>query len=125
MAQSPREVAISYFRAEEGRDIDRILRHYAEDAVFIPATGPVQGREAIRPFYVDSATRFPGLEVGIPRVLVDGERVAAEWDAWFTDPGGERFNLVGVNMFVIRDGQIVESRAYYDTAGFYGGHVES
>jgi ketosteroid isomerase-like protein len=63
--RGPREISESYWAAECRRDIDAVLAHYHDDAVYEDGGGRYEGRAAIRSFYEASARAFPGLDVTI------------------------------------------------------------
>ena len=61
-----------------GRDLDRVLAHYAEDAVFQSPTvllgdpdgdGTLRGRDAIRHLYERALARFPKLRFELEDVI--------------------------------------------------------
>jgi ketosteroid isomerase-like protein len=72
----PREVIEAYWQAEERRDLDGVLDHYAEDAeLVVPEMGRLVGHSEIRKFYEESIENFPELRVDIVRGIVNGPRV--------------------------------------------------
>jgi steroid delta-isomerase-like uncharacterized protein len=94
---------------------------------------PLSGRDAIRQDLADFQRAFPDAKIAIVTKLVDGERVAAEWEMAGTHtgplatPDGEiaptnrRFELRGCDFARANSaGQIVEERRYYDVAGLLG-----
>jgi len=61
-----------------GHDLDRIMRHYAADAVFVSPSvlalvpgsdGTLRGREAIRALYGEALARFPALRFELEDVI--------------------------------------------------------
>jgi ketosteroid isomerase-like protein len=118
MPASPREVAESYWRAEEARDVEAVLAHFHEDAVFHPVTGPLEGHDEIRTFYDGMGDTFPGLEVTITREISSGHEAALEWEAVLTDHEGNRFPIRGVNIVRVREGKFEHVRAYFDPTQF-------
>jgi ketosteroid isomerase-like protein len=118
MAATPREVAESYWRAEESRDVEAVLAHFHHDAVFHPVTGPLEGHDEIRMFYEGMGDTFPGLEVTIIHEISSGNEAALEWEAVLTDHAGNRFPIHGVNIVRVRDGKFEHVRAYFDPTQF-------
>lgn len=118
MPASPREVAESYWRAEESRSVDAVLSHFHDDAVFHPVTGPLRGHQEIRTFYDGMGDTFPGLEVAITHEISSGNEAALEWEAVLTDHEGRRFQIRGVNIVRIRDGKFEHVTAYFDPTQF-------
>ena len=125
-----RTLAVSYWAAEERRDIDAVMAHYHQDATYQDGAGRCQGATEIREFYVGSVTAYPVLRVAILReyahmdadTAVDrdaaaGARPAAgafEFEAVLTDPQGRDWVIRGVNIFHVRDGRFTSVRSYED-----------
>ncbi len=100
-------------------DLDRIMRHFAADAVFEAPRGPhrwgqrVEGREAVREAF---AARF----AGIPNVrytdddhFVSGDRGASEWTLRGTTVDGQRIEVRGCDLWTFRDGKVVTKDSYW------------
>ena len=103
----------------DGHDLDGIMAHFADDAVFESPRGPEPwgrrfvGQEEIR-------TAFAGRFSGIPDVryqeddhFVDGDRGASEWTLSGTSTDGERLEIRGCDLWTIRDGKIVKKDSYW------------
>jgi len=115
---SPRAVAESYWSAEESRDVDAVIAHFHEDAVFRPASGPLVGHAEIRTFYEGMGETFPGLTVTIVHEIGSGDEAALEWEAVLTDHEGTRYPIRGVNIVRVREGKFEYVTAYYDSTQF-------
>lgn len=107
------QIARAYWEAEASRNVDRILSFFTPDADWGSATSRRKGREAIREFYADSASQFPGMTIGVGRVYGDDREAAIEWHAVFTDGGGRAHPLSGVNLFR-REGDLIASLTHYE-----------
>jgi ketosteroid isomerase-like protein len=118
MSATPREVAESYWRAEESRSVEAVLAHFHEDAVFHPVGGPLEGHGEIRTFYDGMGDTFPGLEVTITHEISSGDEAALEWEAVLIDREGTRFPIRGVNIVRVRDGKFEHVTAYFDPTQF-------
>jgi ketosteroid isomerase-like protein len=105
--------------AFDGHDLDGIMAHFADDAVFESPRGPdpwgrrFVGRQEVR-------TAFAGRFSGIPDVryrqddhFVDGDRGASEWTLSGTTTDGERLEIRGCDLWTIRDGRIVKKDSYW------------
>jgi ketosteroid isomerase-like protein len=86
---SPSDVIRAYWRAEEARDVDRVLEFFAPGAEFVDRLGRVVGAEELRAFYVASADAFPGAAVEEERILVDGSFAVAQYVAHLTAADGD------------------------------------
>ena len=119
------EIARAYWKAEESRDLDRIVAFFAADAEWNGPGVHLRGRDEIRSFYATSAAAFPQLEVEIGRVM-GGEREAAiEWSAIFGDPAGNRRDLAGVNLMRTDGEQILSLTTYHDPSTLVAPRVTS
>jgi ketosteroid isomerase-like protein len=109
------EVAAAFDR----HDLEGILAHFADHAVFESPRGPdpwgqrFVGIEQIR-------TAFAGRFEGIPDVryrddthFVDGERGASEWTLSGTTREGSRIEVRGCDLWTFRDGKIVRKDSYW------------
>jgi putative intracellular protease/amidase/ketosteroid isomerase-like protein len=112
-----RRITESYFAAENRRDLDAILGHFAEDVRFLTPDGQVlTGQEALRPFYATNIARLPTLHVRLVDDLGEGDRAALEWRAEGGTPDGQAVHMHGTNLVSIRDGRFGEFRAYWCTS---------
>lgn len=112
--RTPDEVLRSYFAAEMTRDVDAIMAHFSEEAVFTSPVDVRRGHDEIRPFYVDAGERFPSLHVTIRTGFDNGVEAVAEWEAVLEGPDRPKLVLNGVNVAKVVDGKIVDCRSYYD-----------
>jgi ketosteroid isomerase-like protein len=105
--------------AFDAHDLDGIMAHFADDAVFESPRGPdpwgrrFVGRDEVR-------RAFAGRFAGIPDVryrdddhFVDGDRGASEWTLTGTTTDGERLEIRGCDLWTIRDGRIVKKDSYW------------
>ena len=118
-----RDQALEMLRAVtdafDRHDLDSILLHFADDAVFDAPRGPEPwgqrfvGKEKIR-------RAFEGRFSGIPDVrfqddvhFVDGDRGASEWTLSGTSIDGQRIEVRGCDLWTIRDGRIVKKDSFW------------
>ena len=100
-------------------DLDRIMRHFADDAVFEGPRGSdpwgqrFVGHDAVRAAF---AARF----FGIPDVryteddhFVAGARGASEWTLSGTTTDGQRIEVRGCDLWTFRDGEVVKKDSYW------------
>ena len=110
-----REIAAGF----DTHDLDRIMRHFGDDAVFEAPRGPEPwgqrfvGRDAVRAAF---AARF----AGIPDVrytddvhFVAGDRGASEWTLSGTTTDGQRIEVRGCDLWTFRDGKVARKDSYW------------
>ncbi|MDQ3127382.1 MAG: nuclear transport factor 2 family protein [Chloroflexota bacterium] len=105
--------------AFDRHDLDEILRHFADDAVFEGPHGPDRWGQRFVGKY-DVRVAFAGRFSGIPDIrytddthFVDGDRGASEWTLSGTSTAGQRIEVRGCDLWTFRDGQIVKKDAYW------------
>jgi len=109
----------SYWQAEEARDVDAILSHFALDAAFVNRFGEAtEGHDALRAFFEASARAFPGARVEEQRIVAAGAFAAAQYVAHLqAADGGERHVRVAV-VAEIHDGRFRRLESYFDGSAF-------
>ena len=113
--QMLRSIAAAFDR----HDLDGILVHFDEDAVFDSPRGPdawgqrFEGKAAVR-------AAFEGRFGGIPDVrytdddhFVDGDRGASEWTLSGTTTDGQRIEVRGCDLWTLRDGKVVKKDSFW------------
>ena len=87
------------------RDVDGILDDYTSDAVLFVPTGPLRGRDAMRPLFQNLIAEFakPGSSFSLQHRWVDGDHAYIVWTAETADNTYE----FATDTFVVRDGKIV------------------
>jgi steroid delta-isomerase-like uncharacterized protein len=102
-------------------DLDAIMGHFSDDAVFDSPRGP----EPIGTRYVGAATVRAGLAkrfAGIPDVHYgddvhfvseDGRRGVSEWTLSGTTTDGDRLEVRGCDLWTFEDGRIVRKDSFW------------
>lgn len=105
------------FDAFNRHDIDGVMRHFADDAVFYTVGGEevfgtkIEGRDAI-------ARAFEGVWKAMPDAhwdhrghFVHGDRAVSEWTFSGTDGNGMRTEAEGADLFTLRGGKLAVKQA--------------
>lgn len=110
------DLQVSAWQAECQHDLDALLEHFHEQAVFHPAGGAPQiGHAAIRAMTEEFYRSYPELEIDIVREWGDGEASAAfEFRARLRGVDRERSTLDGICLVEIDDGRFTSVRYYED-----------
>lgn len=105
--------------AFDAHDLDRIMRHFADDAVFEGPRGPdpwgtrFTGHEEIRRAFAARFAGIPDVRYREDDHFVDGDRGASEWTLSGTTDRGERIEVRGCDLWTLRDGKVVKKDSYW------------
>jgi ketosteroid isomerase-like protein len=100
-------------------DLDRILRHFADDAVFESPRGPdpwgqrFVGKAAVRNAFAGRFSGIPDVRYEEDDHFVAGDRGASEWTLRGTTIDGQRLEIRGCDLWTFRDGQIVKKDSFW------------
>jgi ketosteroid isomerase-like protein len=100
-------------------DLDAIMAHFADDAVFESPRGAApwgtrfEGKEAIREGFAMRFSGIPDVRYTDDRHFVDGDRGASEWTLSGTTTAGVRIEVRGCDLWTFRDGQILVKDSYW------------
>jgi ketosteroid isomerase-like protein len=100
-------------------DLDRILRHFADDAVFEGPRGAdawgkrVLGAAAIREAFAARFSAIPDVRYQDDDHFVAADRGASEWTLSGTTVDGERIEVRGCDLWTFRDGLVVKKDSYW------------
>ena len=103
----------------DAHDLDGIMSHFADDAVFESPRGPEPwgqryvGREAIRDAFAGRFSGIPDVRYQHDDHFVDGDRGASEWTLSGTTTAGQTIEIRGCDLWTIRDGKIVEKDSFW------------
>ena len=109
----------SIAKAFDDHDLETILTHFADDAVFESPRGPEPwgsrfvGRDAIRQAFEARFAGIPDVRYQDDRHFVDGDRGASEWTLSGTTTGGERIEVRGCDLWTLRDGKVVKKDSFW------------
>jgi ketosteroid isomerase-like protein len=105
--------------AFDEHDIDGILAHFADDAVFEAPRGPdpwgqrVEGSDAIRGAFAARFSGIPDARYTQDSHFVDGDRGASEWTLSGTTTAGQSIEVRGCDLWTLRDGKVVKKDSFW------------
>lgn len=105
--------------AFDEHDLDGIMAHFADDAVFEGPRGAEPwgtrfvGREAIREAFAARFAGIPDIRYQHDEHFVDGDRGASEWTLSGTTVEGQSIEVRGCDLWTIRDGKIVKKDSFW------------
>ena len=106
-------------QAFDAHDLDGIMVHFADDAVFEGPRGTdpwgtrFVGRQEIREGFAARFAGIPDIRYQQDEHLVDGDRGASEWTLSGTTTEGLRIEVRGCDLWTFRDGMIVKKDSYW------------
>ena len=105
--------------AFDTHDLDGIMAHFAEDAVFDGPRGSERwgtrfaGREAIRQAFAARFAGIPDVRYREDSHFVDGDRGASEWTLSGTTTDGERIEVRGCDLWTFRGGRVAKKDSFW------------
>ena len=105
--------------AFDAHDLDGIMAHIADDAVFEGPRGTepwgtrVVGHAAVREAFAARFAGIPDIRYQGDAHFVDGDRGASEWTLSGTTTDGERIEVRGCDLWTFRDGQVVKKDSFW------------
>jgi ketosteroid isomerase-like protein len=105
--------------AFDEHDLDGIMVHFADDAVFEGPRGTEPwgtrfvGREAIREGFAARFAGIPDIRYQQDEHFVDGDRGASEWTLSGTTSEGQRIEVRGCDLWTFRDGRVVKKDSFW------------
>ena len=105
--------------AFDQHDLEGILSHFADDAVFEAPRGPdpwgkrFVGHQEIREAFAGRFSGIPDICYQEDEHFVDGDRGASEWTLSGTTTAGERIEVRGCDLWTFRDGKVVKKDSFW------------
>lgn len=100
-------------------DLDRIMRHFAPDAVFDGPRGPerwgtrIEGDAAVAAAFEARFQGIPDVRYRDDEHFVSGDRGTSEWTLTGTALDGTRHDIRGCDLWTFRDGLIVKKDSFW------------
>jgi steroid delta-isomerase-like uncharacterized protein len=102
-------------------DLDAIMSHVADDAIFESPRGPepggtrYAGKAAVRAGLAKRFEGIPDVHYGADRhfLSADGSRGVSEWTLTGTMADGQRLEVRGCDLWTIRDRKIVKKDSFW------------
>lgn len=105
--------------AFDRHDLDGIMGHFADDAVFEGPRGPEPwgtrfvGASAVRAAFEARFAGIPDVRYQEDEHFVDGHRGASEWTLSGTTSDGQRIEVRGCDLWTLHDGKVVKKDSYW------------
>ena len=125
---APKDVMTAYFDALADQNLDAIAAAWAPDGAMTALGVEVVGPAGLRAYWAEFFGAIPDFRFEVQDIVADGDQVAVHWAGKGTfagpnafqgiEPTFARLDLAGLDLFDLRDGQIVREHAYTDGADF-------
>jgi ketosteroid isomerase-like protein len=105
--------------AFDRHDLDGIMEHFSDDAVFEAPRGTepwgtrFEGRDEVRRGFALRFSGIPDVRYTGDAHFVDGDRGASEWTLSGTTTDGQRIEVRGCDLWTFRDGRIVKKDSFW------------
>lgn len=105
--------------AFNANDIDAVMKHFAEDAVFDHAVGPeehgvrFEGMDTIRGVFAGLFDKVESVRWETLDCAISGNKAWCEYRRTATQKDGSRDEVLSVDILTWRDGLIVHKDTYY------------
>jgi len=123
-AGANKQIVMDGFRQFESGEIAPLLERFHDDATWIspemesvPFSGCFHGRQGVAQFFTKLAATVEPLRFVAKDFIAEGDKVVVVGEAtWRVRSTGLSYDSPWVNVFTLRDGKIIRTDAYYDTA---------
>lgn len=105
--------------AFDRHDLDGIMVHFADDAVFEGPRGPDKwgtrfiGHVQVRDAFAARFAGIPDIRYQEDEHFVDGDRGASEWTLSGTTTDGLRLEVRGCDLWTLRDGKVIKKDSFW------------
>lgn len=105
--------------AFDAHDLDAIMAHFADDAVFEAPRGPdpwgtrLEGKAAVREGFAARFAGIPDIRYQDADHFVDGDRGASSWTLSGTTTDGQRIEVRGCDLWTFADGKVVKKDSFW------------
>jgi hypothetical protein len=105
---------LAYFADECSRNLDKLLRHFTDDAEVVTPDGVYRGRDAVAAVYRKSFDTYPGLTVEVKAGFAGRGAHCFEYRAVLSDTANQDWLIEGINLMKLEDGLISSLRSFED-----------
>jgi ketosteroid isomerase-like protein len=113
------EALVSLAEAFNAHDLDRIMSHFADDAVLEMPRGAdprgtrFVGKAAVREGLAGRFKGMPDVHYGDPTHFISGDTGISKWTVSGTGPAGQKIRANGCDFYTFRDGLVVKKDSYW------------
>jgi steroid delta-isomerase-like uncharacterized protein len=126
--RSPVEVARHIFEdVLNQHDADALRPYWAHDLVEELPTGTYRGPDEMASYFAESFAALPDFHIEPQQIIGEDDKVFVKWRMTGTfsgrpwqgiEPTGDRIELLGIDCFTFREGQVMRNEAVFDQMSF-------
>jgi ketosteroid isomerase-like protein len=127
-SQGPAAVVARLLEAINAHDLEAMVACFADDYVNEWPAHPqrgFRGNQQVRSNWSQIFAGVPDLRARLPRMVVDGDTVWAEWDLSGTRRDGAAHLMRGVSIFGVAEGRLAWVRFYLEPVEETSGDVDT
>ncbi len=123
-AQANKQVIMDGFEEFENGDLPHMMERFHDDAEWIspesesvPFAGSFHGKSGIERFFAELVASTEPIRFVPTNFIAEDDKVVVTGEAtWRVRATGAHYDSLWVNVFTLRDGKVVRTDAYYDSA---------
>ena len=123
-AQDNKRIIMNGLRLFQQGDIAQMLTHFHDDAEWIspdaeavPFAGSYHGKAEVARFFSELGASVQPMRFIVHDIVAENDKVVVIGEAtWLVKSNGRSFDVPWANVFTMRDGKVIRTEAYHDSA---------
>jgi hypothetical protein len=123
-AQQNKRIIMEGLQLFQKGDIQQMLNHFHDDAEWlspdaeaVPFAGNFHGKQEVARFFAEVGGSLEPMRFDVHDIVAENDKVVVIGEAtWRVKATGRTYENPWVNVFTLRDGKVIRTNAYFDTA---------
>jgi len=123
-AQQNKRIIMEGLQLFQKGDIPQMLNHFHDDAEWlspdaeaVPFAGNFHGKQEVARFFAEVGGSLEPMRFDVHDIVAENDKVVVIGEAtWRVKATGRTYENPWVNVFTLRDGKVIRTNAYFDTA---------
>jgi hypothetical protein len=123
-AQQNKRIIMEGLQLFQKGDIQQMLNHFHDDAEWmspdaeaVPFAGNFHGKQEVARFFAELGGSLEPMRFDVHDIVAENDKVVVIGEAtWRVKATGRTYENPWVNVFTLRDGKVIRTHAYFDTA---------
>ena len=123
-AQQNKRIIMEGLQLFQKGDIQQMLNHFHDDAEWlspdaeaVPFAGNFHGKQEVARFFAEVGGSLEPMRFDVHDIVAENDKVVVIGEAtWRVKSTGRTYENPWVNVFTLRDGKVIRTNAYFDTA---------